>query len=252
MRALLLPIVAILLSACAGSSGGGGGGEATAYPATYNAELADKSKYGKLVIASVNFGKPSRAYVLDKEAPIDALIAERLRKAGYEVLPSTLFAEAWREGVRKWGEPFNPTTGKLNGTALTYVMSEVVRILTEKGEVQGIVFTNLEESQIYFSPSGSHVTHFLGVTRKPLTRGGEGVPLDFNWVQGVDAISIYITVFDLKLQKLFEGAGGIDVTETLNLKGADPHWERSKKILENEDFIDEGVTWALRPWITKK
>lgn len=254
MRALSLILTALLvLSGC--SSGGGGAGDggsgagATRIASDYDPRLADKTQFGRLVIAHINLGKPSRAYLEEHESKIDDLIAARLRAAGYQLQPTSDFEQAWREGVRKWGEPYNPTTGKLNMQALQYVLAEAVTWLAANTQVQGIVFTNLEEQQVYFSPSGNHMAYFMGVGRKPSTRGGEGITGDFNWIQGVDAVSINIKVLDLKLQQLFSGAGGIEVTETLDLKGSTPRWMRSKKILDNEDFIEEGLDLALDPWI---
>ena len=254
MRSLALLLSALLLvTGC--SSGGGGVGDggsgaaATRMKAEYDPRLADTAQFGRLVIAHVNLGKPSRAYLAEHESAIDDLIADRLRQAGYQLQPSSEFEQAWREGVRKWGEPYNPTTGKLNIQTLQYVLAEAVTWLGANTQVQGVVFTNLEEQQVYFSPSGNHMAYFMGVGRKPATRGGEGVTGDFNWAQGVDAVSINVKVLDLKLQQLFSGAGGIEVTETLDLKGSTPRWMRSKKILDNEDFIEEGINLALDPWI---
>jgi hypothetical protein len=253
MRPLaLLLSVFLLITGC--SSGGGGmdggsGAAATRIKAEYDQRLADKAQFGRLVMAHVNLGKPSRAYLAEHEAKIDELVAARLRAAGYQLQPTMEFEQAWREGVRKWGEPYNPTTGKLNLQALQYVLAEAVTWLAANTQAQGVVFTNLEEQQVYFSPSGNHMAYFMGVGRKPATRGGEGITGDFNWVQGVDAVSINVKVLDLKLQQLFSGAGGIEVTETLDLKGSTPRWMRSKKILDNEDFIEEGINLALDPWI---
>jgi hypothetical protein len=253
-RAMPLMIALLLLAGCSGSGGGAGGGgneaAATRFAATLDPRLQDRSKIGKLIIAPVNLGKPSRAYLAEHEAKIDARVAARLRAAGYEILPPEIFAEGWREGIRQWGEPYNPTTGKLNQNAFIAVLQTAVRHTAENSQTQAVVFTNLEESQEYFSPSGSHNAHFLGVTRKPSSRGGEGVPAGFDWIQGVDAVSLYVSVFDMTLASLFKGAGGIEITETLDLKGSTPRWMRSKKILGNDDWIDEGVTLALSPWIS--
>ena len=248
MRTLYLIALTLFLVGCAGSTGSGGSA-ATAYPATYDARLTDKSQYGRLVIASVNFGKPSRTYLVEHEARIDRMVAERLKKAGYQILPSGLFAKAWREGVRKWGEPYNPSTGKLNETVFQYVLLETANALAAEGQVQAIVFTNLEETQVYFSPGVNHSAHFLGVTRRPSARGGVGIPMDFDWIQGVDAVGLYVNVFDLKLQRLFNGAGGIEVTEYLNLKPSKPRWTREKSVLKNSGWLEEGVDLALQPWI---
>lgn len=247
MRALLLILTTLCLVACGSTPSGDGGG--TAYQATYDTRLADKSQFGRVVIAPVNFGKPSRNYLAEHEARIDRMVAQRLAEAGYEVLPSELFETAWKEGVRNWGEPYNPGTGKLNDTVFQYVLSETVKALAAEGRVQAIVFTNLEELQVYFSPSGNHQAHFLGVTRRPSSRGGDGVSADFDWVQGVDAVGLYVNVFDLKLQRLYNGAGGIEVTEYLNLKPSTPRWTREKTVLDNESFINEGLDLALKPWL---
>ena len=247
MRALLLILTTLCLVACASTPSGDGGG--TAYQASYDTRLADKAQFGRLVIAPVNFGKPSRNYLAEHEARIDRMVAQRLAEAGYEVLPSELFETAWKEGVRNWGEPYNPGTGKLNDTVFQYVLSETVKALAADGRVQAIVFTNLEELQVYFSPSGNHQAHFLGVTRRPSSRGGDGVAADFDWVQGVDAVGLYINVFDLQLQRLYNGAGGIEVTEYLNLKPSTPRWTREKTVLDNESFINEGLDLALKPWL---
>jgi hypothetical protein len=254
MRLIALLVSALLLvTGCSSGGGGigdgGGGAAATRVKSEYDPRLADKTQFGRLVIAHINLGKPSRAYLAEHEERIDALVADRLRAAGYQLQPGTEFEQAWREGVRKWGEPYNPTTGKLNVQALQYVLAEAVTWLAANTQAQGVVFTNLEEQQVYFNPSGNHMAYFMGVGRKPATRGGEGITGDFNWVQGVDAVSINIKVLDLKLQQLFSGAGGIEVTETLDLKGSTPRWMRSKKILDNEDFIEEGINLALDPWI---
>ncbi|MCP5320373.1 MAG: hypothetical protein H7A12_06040 [Pseudomonadales bacterium] len=251
MRTLYLLILSLFLIACAGGTGSDGSGAATAYQGSYDSRLADKTQYGRLVIATVNLGKPSRTYLTAHEAHVDRLVTERLTQAGYQVLPSELFAEAWKDGVRKWGEPYNPGTGKLNETVLQYVLAETANALATGGQVQAIVFTNLEETQVYFSPSGNHSAHFLGVTRRPAARGGDGVPADFDWIQGVDAVGLYVSVFDLKLQRLFSGAGGIEVTEYLNLKPSKPVWTREKTVLNNAGWLEEGIDLALKPWIPR-
>lgn len=258
MRAFLSLALILVLTACgsapssAPSTGGGGAATGGAAQGGYQGELADHARYGKLIIASINLGKPSRQYLAEHEERIDAMVAARLQKAGYELLPTKLFADAWHEAVLKWGEPYNPTTGKLNTISYQYAINETVQTLARTSGAQAIVFTNLDEIQVYFSPTGSHQTRFLGVTRKPSSRGGEGVSGDFDWIQGVDAVGIYVRVFDMKLKQLFDGAGGIEVTETLDLKPSTPRWTRSKKILDNDDFIEEGITLALQPWITGK
>lgn len=247
-RACILIACTLLLASCASGPSGGG----TLYQATLEPQLQDRTSFRNLLIAPINFGKPSRSYLVEHESHIDDTIARRLEDEGYHIMPPDLFENAWREAVRNWGDPYDETTGRLNETAFQYALGEVFRSLSSTTEVNAVVFTNLEELQVYFSPTGSHVTHFLGVSRKPSSRGGEGVSVDFDWVQAVDAVGLYIYVFDLNGKRLFNGAGGIEVTETLDLKPSTPRWVRQKKILDNDSYIDEGVELALHPWIPSK
>ena len=242
----------ILLAGCAGGGGSpASSAEAavTAFKAQLDPRLSDKAQFQRLMIATVNLGKPSRAYIAEHEQKIDLMVEERLREAGYEVVSNDVFAEGWLEGVRAWGEPYNPTTGKLNQNAFVGVLQTAMKYVKDNSQAQAVVFTNLEETQEYFSPAGNHVARFLGVTRKPASRGGEGVSAGFDWIQGVDAVSLYVTVLDMTMAAVFKGAGGIEITETLDLKGSTPRWARSKKVLDNEDFIEEGINLALYPWI---
>lgn len=247
-RVMSVLMASMLLAACASGPIGGG----TLYQAKLEPKLQDKTQYKNLIIATVNYGKPSRNYLEEHEQRIDDMVAERLTRAGYNILPNNLFASAWQDAVRKWGSPYDETTGRLN-QAFNYAVAETIKSLSESTEVDAIVFTNLMEQQVYFSPSGSHNTHFLGVTRKPSTKGGDGVTADFDWIQDVDAVGLYIWALDAEdFSLLFNGAGGIEVTETLDLKPAKPRWVRSKRILDNETYIEEGLELALHPWIPSK
>jgi len=240
--------IAATLSACASGPIGGG----TLFEAKLEPKLQDKTQYKNLIIATVNYGKPSRNYLEEYEPLIDGYVEAALVKAGYNILPSSLFASAWQDAVRKWGSPYDETTGRLN-QAFNYAVAETIKALNESTEVDAIVFTNLMEQQVYFSPTGSHTTHFLGVTRKPSTKGGDGITADFDWIQAVDAVGLYIWTLDAEdFSLLFNGAGGIEVTETLDLKPATPRWVRTKRVLDNETYIEEGLELALHPWIPSK
>ena len=248
LRLMTVFLFATILAACAAGPIGGG----TLYAAKLEPKLQDRNQYKNLVIANINWGRESRNYIQEHETVIDNMVAARLEKAGYNILPQSLFADAWLEATRKWGSPFDDTTGRLN-QAWQISVGETLKQLSETTEIDAVVFTSLNETQVYFSPSGSHTTHFLGVTRKPSTRGGEGITADFDWIQAVDAVGLYVKVLDIKdFAELFDGAGGIEVTETLDLKPSTPRWARSKRILDNESYIEEGIELALHPWIPSK
>lgn len=101
--------VAVLLTACSSSS---------MTPPTYAYKIEDTIRDSKdakrLIIAHVNFGKPSRLYLQDYEQRVDDILKTYLKKHGYSFVSSALFEQAWQDAVRKHGNPFDQSTGKLN------------------------------------------------------------------------------------------------------------------------------------------
>lgn len=250
MRLILLSCVIVLIAACAS---GGGGRNPTIYEAQFDERVMDREKFSKFVIATVNLGKPSRTYLQEHEAKVDDMVQEYLEKQGYEFVDPKLFDEAYQEGVRKFGEPFDETTGRMNERSFVAALQEAARILTETSEVDAIVFTNLEESQVFFSSGINHIARFHGVARKPSMQGpGQGVSTDFNWAAEVDAVSLFVNIFDLELKRLFHSAGGIELTEAIDTKGSRARFARRRTVLGNSGQIKEGIQLAFHPFITMK
>ncbi|MBT3411705.1 MAG: hypothetical protein HN430_13535, partial [Halieaceae bacterium] len=58
-----------------------------------------------------------------------------------------------------------------------------------------------------------------------------------------------ISVFDMNLQRVFVSRGGIDATEAIDTRSSTGRFTRRRNMLENEDFIMEGVQLAFHPLI---
>lgn len=249
MRTLLTTALALVIAACAG----GGSYNTTTVVAQMDPSLPDREQFSTFIIATTNLGKPSRNYLAEHEARIDAMLTDYLQEHGHRVVASARFEEAFQEGVRKYGSPFDETTGRVNERSFVAALNVAANALKEDGEVDAIIFTDLLESQVFFSTGINRVARFDGVTRKPSMQGpGEGVPADFNWVQEVDAVSLHVNIYSLDLQRLFNGAGGIELTEAIDTRGGSARFKRRRTVLGNDGNIEEGIQLALHPFIAMK
>lgn len=212
-------------------------------------ESVVKSKdFTQVMIAPINIGKPSRKYLESSEAFIDRRVKDYLEQNGFEVVSNKPFESRWQQALRKYGQVYDPSTGKFS----RYYQSALAETLTQVFEglpnLDGVIFTDLVEREIMFTDGMQHIARWDGVQRKPKLEGtGEGVPADFSWQQNVEAASLAVNVFDRSLKNVFQSAGGLDITQALNLR--DAKFVRRKDVLENETNIDEGIRLALHPLI---
>ncbi len=245
---VLFSLIAIVLTACASSS---------MTPPTYTYRIEDKIRDDKdakrLIIAHVNFSKPSRLYLQDYEQRVDDILKTYLQKRGYSFVSSALFEQAWQDAVRKHGNPFDQSTGKLNQKTYQLVAADAIGEMQARNDVDYVVFTDLIEREVQFTGGMSHVARWDGVTRKPPLQGpGDGIPAGFNWAAPVDAVSLWINIFSVDLTLQFQGAGGIEVTQAIDMKASSPKFIRRRAILGNKSHIEEGVELAMHPLVKMK
>ena len=214
-----------------------------------NQAALDKGPLKTVVITSVNIGTPSRNYIEKSEPMVDGRVAAYLRSNGYEILPQREFSQRWENAKLIYGDPIDPTTGRLNTKSFIQIIQYIRDDMREKTDVQGFLFTDLMEHDAVVSGGMNHVARFNGVTRKPSLKGpGDGVSADFDWGAPVSAVSIQISLYNLDLDQVFLGVGGIDLTDAIDTRSGNG-WVRRKDVLENEDYIDEGIALALHPLI---
>ena len=236
-----------LLVACAATTGGGY--NPTTPNNSINPEMVADSDMKTLVITSVNLGSPSRKYLQREEARVDARVAQTLRDAGYKIMPSREFSQRWNNAILTYGNPIDPTTGRVNTNSFIQIMQTVKQQMLEQTNVDGFVFTYLLEKEVIFTSGMTRVARWDGVSRKPSLEGpGQGVTAEFDWGRPAAAASIRIVVFNRDLVKVFDGLGGLDMTDAVDTRsGLD--FVRRRDILENESFIDEGIAIALHPFV---
>lgn len=247
-RGLAVFCIAATIIGCAGGPVGAGYNPTTPANA-FDPELMDKSEIKNLVIANINLGSPSRKYLQKHEDRVDAMVAEVLKDAGYNILPSREFSQRWDNATLTYGNPVDPTTGRVNTNSFIQIIQTVKQQMLEQTDVDGFVFTDLLEKDVVFTQGMSRMARWDGVTRKPALEGpGQGVSTSFDWARPAAGASIRIVLFNSDLVKVFDGTGGIDMTDGVDTRsGAD--FVRRKEILENDGFIQEGIAIALHPWI---
>jgi hypothetical protein len=225
----------------------------TTFPFELEEERMATTKVKTVIIPHVNLGLPSRSY-LEKEAPrIDGMISTYLKKNGYKVLPQREFSQHWNTAVRAFGNPIDPTSGKVNMKTFSQIMQSVRDQLLETTELDAFVFTDLIEFEVPFSGGLKHVARWDGVARKPSLQGpGNGVSADFDWNATAAVASLQISIYDTELQRIFASRGGLDTTEAIDTRSSSGSFTRRRNILESDDFVNEGIQLAFHPFIVMK
>jgi len=244
-RTLLIAGLGCLLLACSSSPTY----NATVFPYEIDQARLDEADIKTVVLAHVNLGVPSRNY-LEKEAPrIDAFVTAYLKENGFKVLPQRDFEQRWNTAVRSYGNPVDPTTGKVNMKTFALIMNTVRDEMRDTG-LDAFIFTDLVELQTSFSGGLQHVARWDGVSRKPSMQGpGDGVSSDFDWSMLLDVASLQVSVYDIELKRVFASRGGLDATQAIDSRSSKGRYIRRREILENETNIQEGIELAFYPFI---
>lgn len=247
---LLLAIFAgVVLTACASTP--------TYNPTTFafevNEELMADKQLKTVVIPHVNLGLPSRKY-LEKESPrIDGVISTYLKENGFKVIPQREFKGHWNTAVRAFGDPVDPTTGKVNMRTFAQIMGSVRDQMQKDHNLDAFVFTDLVELEVPFSGGMKHLARWDGVSRKPSLQGpGSGVSADFDWNKPASVASLQVAIFNMDLQRLFFSRGGMSATEAIDTRSSKGDFTRRRNILENGDQVMEGIQLAFHPIIEMK
>lgn len=238
--------VSALLVACAGTPTY----NPTTFPFEINEEVLAANPVKTVVITHVNLGGISRNY-LEKEAPrIDTDVTAYLRENGFKVLSQREFKQHWNTAVRAFGDPVDPTSGKVNMKTFAQIMQSVRDQMVKSSDLDAFIFTDLVELEVSFSGGLKHLARWDGVSRKPSLQGpGSGVSADFDWNMQAAVASIQISIYDINLQRLFAGRGGMDATEAIDTRSSKGRYVRRRSILENEDNVMEGIRLAFHPFI---
>ena len=248
----VVPALVLMELVACGSATVGGGYNPTTPTNVFEQRLVDQLDSNVVVIASVNLGGPSRNYLKKRESLVDGRVKEYLEDAGYEVRPRREFSQRWNNAVLIYGDPIDPTTGRVNQKSFIQIVQAVRDQLGDQTDIGSIVFTDIIEKDVYFEQGLNRVTRFDGVTRKPAVQGaGSGVTAEFDWSRPVAAATMRVAWFNMDLERIFSGEGGMDVTDAVDTRSGTA-FVRRRDVLENENYIDEGIAIAFHPIIPMK
>ncbi len=222
----------------------------TTFPFTIDQARVDAHPVKTVVIAHVNLGTQSRNY-LEKEAPrVDSKVASYLKDNGFKVLPQRDFEQHWNSAVRAFGNPVDPTSGKLNRKTFAQIMTRVRDEMAKSTDLDAFIFTDLVEIEVAFSEGLKHAARWDGVTRTPSMQGpGEGVSTEFDWNMLAAAVSLQVSVYNMDLEPIFSSRGGIEATDAIDSRSTSGRYIRRRNILENETYLQEGIRLAFYPFI---
>jgi hypothetical protein len=247
-RLLILTISSLILVGCA--SGTGGSYNPTVYPFEIDNELLATTEIKRVVIAPVNLGGATRNYLEDSEADVDKQVRDYLESNGFDVVSQRRFQQEWKTATRIYGNPIDPTSGRVNQKTFTLALVAVRDALVKSDDLDAIVFTDIIEKDIAFNGGLKHLARWDGVTRKPTLQGpGDGVSTDFDWNKNAKGASIWVNVYTVELQRVFSSVGGIDATQAIDTRSATGAYVRRRNVLENKNFIQEGIEIAFHPFI---
>ncbi len=244
-RCVALALVGAIVAACSGTASY----NPTVFQHELNKERLAKNEIKTVVIPHINLGTPSRNY-LAKEAPrVDGYVSSYLKENGFKVIPQREFTQHWNTGVRAYGDPVDPTSGKMNMKTFAQIMHSVRDQMKDSG-LDAFIFTDILEFEVPFSGGLKHLARWDGVSRKPSLQGpGDGVSADFDWNTPAAVASLQVSIFDMELQRVFISRGGMEATDAIDTRSSSGRYTRRRNILENKDQVSEGIQLAFHPFI---
>ena len=240
--------LAVILSACSSQNY-----NPTVYSYTFNEALAKQENINTVMIAPINFDKPSRYYLNKNSAKIDAVMKEYLTENGIKTRSTRLFERQWKKQLREYGDFIQPSTGLYNRHFKPALQQTLTKVFDQDPSLQAVIFTDIISTQTLYHNSSTRMAQWHGVERKLKVQGlGEGVSDSFNWAQPVDAISISVYIFNRQQELILHNVGGIQVAQALELQNSRAKFKRRKDLLNNEQEILEAVALSMHPLITMK
>lgn len=222
----------------------------TVYDNQYNEGAAAKKNIKHIMIAPINFDKPSRYYLQKEAGHIDVNIKQYLEANGYRVVSSRAFSQQWKKKERQYGTLYDPTTGK-HTRVFKQALAEVMEnVFSKSPKLDAILFSDLVTSKVHYSDMSTHTAQWDGVTRRLKVQGlGTGLIDDVDWQKLVDGISLVTYIFTRDNELLQHGVGGIQIAQALQLNNNSGTFKRRRDLLSNNKEVDEAVQLALHPFV---
>ena len=142
----------------------------------------------------------------------EALIATKLRNAGYTVVPSAAYEAVWERAKQQIGGYFDPVTGRRDEAKFKAVRTHALREIADTEKVDATVGCIIRPVTAAFA-AGTAYWH--GVS-EPIATGGFWSRVGTGDSHGTaPALSLVIVMEGIDGQELFVNAGGIQLLQTV-------------------------------------
>lgn len=244
---IILLVLCLLTISCASAPSGD---NPTSYDYFIDEAVINKKPIKKVILAPQQLGAPVLSHLRVGEKRVKAEVARYLKSNGFELMPDYHFKNAWNQAKRTYGDPYDPSTGRIDQETWRRVMITTGKTLRDQTDVDAIVFADVIEHTAQHGPTNKHYARWLGVTRKPnLVGSGNSIPADFDWSQEVKVASLKVTIYDHNLVNIFTSFAGIDVTQGIDMRSSTPSFIRRKKLLNSDNFIENSIEIGFHPFI---
>lgn len=225
----------------------------TVFPYRIDHAWLKSHKLHKVVIAPFRMGGKARPWLREGEPIVEKQLAAYLKEHGFEVIPNNAFSVSWQNAIRQYGNPWDPTTGKVNRETLAQAMKAALENTQRSTPFDAAIVFDLIDRSAHFESGSEGRVRWDGVTRPPeLVGPDQYVTENFNWDQPIEAFSIAINVYSSDFQNIFNSVGGIDLAQDINTRTGTEHLTRRERPFKYETHIEEGIALALHPLVPMK
>jgi len=173
---------------------------------------------------------------------VGSSIAARLKRSGIRSLRYTAWTECWARSAKRHGGLFDPRTKQAAKELHQLRFGECARELAKRSDIDAVVEPDL---QIVDAPMSAGQVRWHGVQRE-LRSFGTLSRSDGYYDETVPALSLFVRVFDLNGDLVFENAGGIEVVAEIEGRG---QLEARDDILTDESRVHRALELVFEPLI---
>lgn len=225
----------------------------TAYSFDYSSDLTRNNAIHTVMIAPINFDKPSRYFINKNASSIDTQVKRYLEQHGYTIRSSRNFDNRWKKITREYGNMYDDSRGQHTSAFKPALTETMDYLFASDPKLDAIIFTDLILSPVHYTQGSSKSAQWHGVTRKLKVQGlGSGASEDFDWSKAVDGISLASYVFNREQKLVLHSVGGIQIAQALDLQNNQARFKRRRDILSNDNEIQEAIALALHPLVPMK
>ena len=135
-------------------------------------------------------------------AAIDAAVSAYLKENGFKVLPQRKFEQHWNAAVRAFGNPVDPTSGKVNMKTFAQIMHTVRDEMRKIGKPRRLYLHRPARipGAVQRRPEAPGALGWCDPQAQSLQGPGSGVSADFDWNMQAAVASLQVSIYDTRAE----------------------------------------------------